>query len=200
MEEILAGVWADVLRRERIGIYDNFFQIGGHSLFATQVIARVRRLFDVQLALRVLFDAPTVAALAEQVDRVQRETGGPSVPPLVAVPRPPRVPLSFAQERSWFLERLEPGSAAYHSPLAVRLTGRIHVDAILASLRQIVQRNEVLRTTFPMVDGVPVQAVASDALLHVRRVDVRAIAGAEAAAQREGDVKRGGASIWRVVR
>ncbi|HEX2081820.1 MAG TPA: amino acid adenylation domain-containing protein, partial [Longimicrobium sp.] len=115
VEEVLAGVWSEVLRVDRLGVTDNFFQLGGHSLLATRVVSRVRQLFDVEMPLRAVFEAPSVAELAEAVE-ARRRAGIPALPPVERVDRAGPLPLSFAQERLWFLDRMEPGSAFYNLP------------------------------------------------------------------------------------
>ncbi|MBV9788033.1 MAG: amino acid adenylation domain-containing protein, partial [Chloroflexi bacterium] len=156
-EELIASVWAHVLGRERIGIHDNFFTLGGHSLLATQVVSRLRQVLNVDLPLRALFEAPTVAGLAVQL----AQASGADVLPLVAVPRDGQaLPLSFAQQRLWFLDQLQPGNAAYHIPLVVRMYGTLDLPALAQSLRALVARHEVLRTTFALgPDGQPVQVI-----------------------------------------
>jgi acyl carrier protein len=115
VEEVLAGIWAEVLRLERVGVEDSFFELGGHSLLATRVVSRVREVFGVELPLRALFEGPTVAELAGRVEEIRR-AGLPVLPPVVPVERTAPLPLSFAQERLWFLHRLEPESAGYNMP------------------------------------------------------------------------------------
>ncbi|MEV6868896.1 amino acid adenylation domain-containing protein, partial [Streptosporangium subroseum] len=154
-EEALAGVWAEVLGRERVGVGDGFFELGGHSLLATRVISRVREVFGVEVPLAALFDHPTVAGLAAVVDAATAA----SVPPIVPVPREERLPLSFAQQRLWFLDQLEPGSLEYNVPLTLRLEGPLDVAALGAALDAIVERHEVLRTRLVAVGGVPYQVV-----------------------------------------
>ncbi|HEY0019293.1 MAG TPA: amino acid adenylation domain-containing protein, partial [Longimicrobium sp.] len=158
-EEVLAGIWAEVLRVERVGAAENFFDLGGHSLLATRVASRIRELFGIELPLRVLFEAPTVAALAARVEEIRRAE--PPVPPRVAqVERTGALPLSFAQERLWFLDRMEGGSATYNLPLALRLGGALDAAALRRALGEVVRRHESLRTTFHEVDGAAAQAVA----------------------------------------
>ncbi|HEU0052101.1 MAG TPA: condensation domain-containing protein, partial [Longimicrobium sp.] len=158
-EEVLAAVWAEVLRLERVGVEDSFFEVGGHSLLATRVVSGVRQAFGVELPLRALFEGPTVAEMAVRVEEMRR-AGMPVLPPIVPVERVGALPLSFAQERLWFIDRLEPGSAAYNIPVAWRLGGVLDEAALERSLGEIVRRHEALRTVFAEVDGSPVQVVA----------------------------------------
>ncbi|HET7460085.1 MAG TPA: amino acid adenylation domain-containing protein, partial [Longimicrobium sp.] len=158
-EEVLAGIWAEVLRLERAGVTESFFELGGHSLLATRVVSRVRELFGVELPLRALFEGPTVAELAVRVEEVRR-AGLPVLPPVVPAERTGALPLSFAQERLWFIDRLEQGSTAYNLSGAWRLGGALDQAALERSLGEIVRRHEALRTTFGEVDGSPVQVIA----------------------------------------
>ncbi|HYH79110.1 MAG TPA: amino acid adenylation domain-containing protein, partial [Longimicrobium sp.] len=159
VEEVLAGIWAEVLRLERVGVEESFFELGGHSLLATRVVSRVRELFDVELPLRALFEGPTVAELAVCVEEMRRAEL-PVLPPVVPVERTGALPLSFAQERLWFLDRLEPGSTTYNIPAAWRLGGALDAAALERALGEIVRRHEALRTVFAEVDGSPVQVIA----------------------------------------
>ncbi|HST59700.1 MAG TPA: amino acid adenylation domain-containing protein, partial [Longimicrobium sp.] len=158
-EEILAGIYAEVLRQDRVGAGDDFFARGGHSLLATRLISRVRAAFGVELPLHALFESPTVAALAARVDALGRAGGVAQAPPIVPLPRDGALPLSFAQQRLWFLDQLQPGSAAYNLPRAVRLTGALDGDVLGRALSEVVRRHEALRTRFPSQDGAPVQLV-----------------------------------------
>ena len=158
-EEVLAGIWAEVLGREGVGVDENFFELGGHSLLATRVVSRIRDVFAVEVPLRAFFEAATVAELAARVEELRR-ADLPALPPVVRVERKGPPPLSFAQERMWFLDRLSPGSIAYNIPLAVRLGGVLDTAALERALGEVVRRHEALRTTFGEVDGVPVQVVA----------------------------------------
>ena len=130
VEELLASIWAGVLRVEGVGITENFFELGGHSLLATQVMSRVREVFGVEVPLRSLFEQPTVAGLAGKIEAALRGERGLMAPPLARVSRERELPLSFAQQRLWFLDQLEPGSAFYNVPTAVRLQGQLHVEAL----------------------------------------------------------------------
>jgi amino acid adenylation domain-containing protein len=158
-EELLAGIYADVLRVERVGVESSFFDLGGHSLMAMRLVSRVRDVFGVELPLRAVFETPTVAGMVLRIEEVRR-AGLPMLPPIVPVPRTGPPPLSFAQERLWFLDRLQPGSTAYGLPQAFRLTGPLDTAALERALGEIVRRHEALRTTFGEVDGAPVQVVA----------------------------------------
>ena len=158
-EELLAGIWSEVLKLERVGRNDNFFELGGHSLLATNVIARIYETFEVELPLRALFEAPTVVDLAVKVEAAQREDLGLAFPPLEARARPEHVPLSYAQERMWFLEQLGLSGSAYNMPAAFRLTGLLDVGALEASFGELMQRHESLRTRFVTIDGKGVQLI-----------------------------------------
>ena len=155
-EEILAGIFAQVLGAERVGVDDSFFDLGGDSLSAMRLIAAVNNSMGSGLAVRVLFEAPTVAQLAPRIS-------GDEMPsePLVAGPRPDVVPLSFAQNRLWFVDQLQGPSPIYNLPVALRLRGRLDADVLGSALADVVDRQESLRTRFPAVDGVPQQLVVS---------------------------------------
>jgi amino acid adenylation domain-containing protein len=161
VEELLAGVWAEVLGLERVGVHSDFFSLGGHSLLATRVMSRLRGLLAVDLPLRRLFETPTVAGLARTV-RLAREEGEETAPALVPVPRDGAPPLSFAQQRLWVIDQLDPGSAAYNIPGAVRLSGAPAVEMLARIFAEIVRRHESLRTTFDAHGGQPVQRIAPE--------------------------------------
>ncbi|MEE8524784.1 MAG: amino acid adenylation domain-containing protein [Thermoanaerobaculia bacterium] len=181
-EELVAGVWSEVLGVERIGRTDNFFDLGGHSLLATQVISRLRQIFEIELPLRELFAAPSLAALAEKVTSAR--TPAPPAPPLVsrAHAAPESLPLSFAQERLWFLDQLAPGTATYNIPAVVRLDGGLDVAALKAALEVVVARHQALRTTFADVDGRPAQTIAPAASASLPVVDLSGLPPAAARA------------------
>ena len=158
-EEVLAGIWCELLALDRVGIDDNFFELGGHSLLAMRVTARLREAFAIELPLRAVFEAPTVAELAAQVEDLRRAGSGTVLPPLRASVRPAELSLSFAQERLWLLEQLEGLGTAYNIPVVVGLHGGLELAALEQSLAEVVRRHEVLRTRFARVDGAPVQAI-----------------------------------------
>ncbi len=168
-EELLCGIFSEVLELERVGRDENFFELGGHSLLATRVISQVRRVFAVELSLRELFEDPTVSGLAT---RVKQARTGAAAPPLVRHAGSNETPLSFAQQRLWFLDQLEPGSTAYNLALGVRLSGRLDRAALRRALGEVVRRHEVLRSSFPAPDGLAVQRVAADYELVVEEIEL----------------------------
>ncbi|WP_186001748.1 non-ribosomal peptide synthetase [Corallococcus sp. Z5C101001] len=171
-EERLAALWSQVLRRDPVGTTDNFFELGGHSLLATQLASRVRATFDVALPLRAFFEAPTVAQLARRIDASPRwET--PAAPPLVPGPRTPAPPLSFAQQRLWVLDRLDPGNPAYNIASALKLRGALDVAALERAFQALITRHEALRTTFRLEGTEPVQHIAAHADFHLSVVPPR---------------------------
>ena len=174
IEELVAGIFAEVLGRERVGIADGFFELGGHSLLAAQVVARVRAVLGVELPVRTLFEAPTVESLAAALAELRAESVPPPAPP-ARVERPGPLPLSFAQERLWFLQQLEPGSDTYNMPVAVELSGVLDRGAFAAALAGIARRQESLRTTFPLVDGAPRQWIAPSSEVALPLVDLAAL-------------------------
>jgi amino acid adenylation domain-containing protein/non-ribosomal peptide synthase protein (TIGR01720 family) len=156
MEVELARIWTEVLSIDRVSLHDNFFELGGHSLLATQVVSRVREKFGVEVPLRDLFVSPTLAGLARSVELARRS----EAPSIERVPRDGPLPLSFSQQRLWFLDQLLPGSYLYNVPFGVRLEGDLDLDALRRTLWEVARRHETLRTSFPMRDGVPAQVVA----------------------------------------
>jgi amino acid adenylation domain-containing protein len=158
-EEILCELFAEVLAVPAIGIDDNFFELGGHSLLATRLVSRVRSVMGAGLSIRHVFEAPTVAGLAEHI--ATAEAAGP---PLTQVRRPDRVPLSFAQRRLWFLDQVEGPNATYNLPLVLKLSGDLHREALEAAIGDLIERHESLRTVFTQVDGEPVQVVVGAGL------------------------------------
>ncbi|HVF62094.1 MAG TPA: amino acid adenylation domain-containing protein, partial [Thermoanaerobaculia bacterium] len=187
-EELVAGIWADVLRRTDVGPEDDFFALGGHSLLATQVVSRVREVFGVELPLRKVFELPTVAGLAAELEARQRAASGPAPPPIARRATDGPAPASFAQERLWFLEQLGEEGASYVVPVAYRLCGRLDRAALAAALAEIVRRHDALRTTFraaeaPSAPARVLQVVAPAVELPLPLVDLGALGAAPAEAE-----------------
>ncbi len=197
--ELLAGVWADLLQRERVGVHDSFFDLGGHSLLGTRLIARVRHLFGIELSLRALFEEPTVAGLAGLVERGLQGTALAALP-LTAARRDPAAgagettPASVTQRRLWFLQQLAPAGFFLNVPHTVRLRGDLAAPVLARALSAIVARHEPLRTSFVTRGGEPQQRVAAPAPLALPRVDLADLPAGrrEAAARRlvEGEGER----------
>ncbi|MFN8439525.1 MAG: amino acid adenylation domain-containing protein [Caldilineaceae bacterium] len=177
LEQQLAAIWAEVLGVKRISMTSNFFELGGHSLLATQVISRIRQQLKVEVPLRILFEEPTLMALAVHVAK-QHNT--PQRPPIQAVKRTGNLPLSFAQQRLWLLQQLNPESGFFNMPLAFHLQGTLDVAALRASFCEIVRRHEILRTTFPSLAGEPIQQIApaTNELLAFSQIDLQVLDGA----------------------
>jgi amino acid adenylation domain-containing protein len=162
LEDALVTMFAEVLQLpvESIGVHNGFFELGGHSLLATQVISRIRGAFGVELLLRALFEAPSPAALAQRVEEALAGGRGLALAAArAAAGRDDARPLSFAQERLWFLDQLTPGDASYNMPLAMQLLGVLDIEALRSAFVEVVRRHETLRTTFTLVDGKPMQVI-----------------------------------------
>jgi amino acid adenylation domain-containing protein len=193
VEEILAEIWSDLLRLERVGRDVSFFELGGHSLLATQLVSRIRRAFGVELPLRRVFETPTVAALGVAVEAVQAEIGGVA-PPIGRAPRDLPLPLSFAQERLWFIDQFEPGRAVYNIPMALSCQGTLDVRALAAALAGVVDRHESLRTTFAVTAGHAVQVIAPEVAVPLPVIDLSALPEALRAPLAERSIT---AAAWR---
>ena len=183
LEEVIAGIWADVLGLDQVGRQDQFFDLGGHSLLATQVISRIRKTFEIDLPLRALFESPSVAALAERVQALQREQRGINTPPFERVARDRPLPLSFAQQRLWFMDQLEPNNPIYNVSHITRMYGALQVAALERSLNEIVRRHEALRTTFRAVNEEPIQVIAPSLSLALTITDLSSLPPGEREAQ-----------------
>ena len=171
LEESLAAIWRDVLKTQKLGVHDSFFALGGHSLIATQLVSRIRDVFRTEISLQDLFLNPTVAELGANIqkalqDGVERET-----PPLQREARADLIPLSYAQERLWFIERMEGGTPIFNLIGVVRLTGELNVAALEGSLNEVVKRHESLRTRFDEVGGIPAQIVMDERPLNLEGAD-----------------------------
>ncbi|GAA3567710.1 hypothetical protein GCM10022222_59560 [Amycolatopsis ultiminotia] len=183
-EELVAGVWQDVLGVPRVQPDDNFFNLGGHSLMATQVVSRIRRVFGCEIALRTLFEKQTVRQLAEHVDALAG--GGAPVEPITVLPRDGALPSSYGQERMWVLDHLEGETGAYNSATVVRLRGPLDIGALQATLAALVERHEVLRTRIVSREGTVVQVIedAAGVEIPLNVVDLSGVPGEEAEQRR----------------
>ncbi|AFZ36198.1 amino acid adenylation domain protein [Stanieria cyanosphaera PCC 7437] len=175
-EKTLATIWQEVLHLPQVGIDDNFFELGGHSLLATQVVSKIRQSLSVELALRCLFEYPTIAQLANQMETIHT---GVALPPIKPVARERDLPLSFAQQRLWFLAQLETESYAYNGSSILELQGELNLEALTASINEIVRRHEVLRTSFTMVDGQPKQKIAPELKINLASADLHKLSPTE---------------------
>ncbi|MDZ7967789.1 MAG: amino acid adenylation domain-containing protein [Nostoc sp. DedSLP03] len=178
-EEMLAQIWAQVLKVEQVGIHDNFFELGGHSLLATQLLSRIRNIFNVELPLRELFAASTVAELAQSIGQLQQQDSEITSPPLLRRTRDAELLLSYAQQRLWFLDQFEPNSPFYNIPMALRLVGNLDRAALEQSLQEIIHRHEALRTNFITVDGKPSQIIQTETTWTVSVVDLKYLSTTE---------------------
>jgi hypothetical protein len=170
LEEAMAGIWEEV-GLPPAGIHDDFFELGGHSLLGTLVISRVMETFGVELPLQALFANPTIASFTTRMEAALAEAKAPA-PPIEPTPRDGAPPLSYAQQRLWFLEQVEPGTPVYLIPAAVRLSGPLDAGALEAALNAVVRRHEVLRTTFAVENDLPVQVIAPALTLPVEKLDL----------------------------
>lgn len=174
IEEMLTGIWVKILGIEQVGIHDNFFELGGHSLLATQVISQVRKAFGVEIPLRYLFASPTVAELAKNIEMAMKAKPELNlVPSVEPADRNQELPLSFSQQRLWFLHQLDPDSTAYNGFDLVQLQGALNVTALEESINEIVRRHEVLRTCFATVEGRPIQKIISELRIPLLIVDLQ---------------------------
>ncbi len=179
IEEMLTEIWEKVLDLERVSSADNFFELGGHSLLATRVTSRVREMFGVALPVRSVFEAPTIRGMSQKILAGMQGGELQQRRHITTVPRDGDLPLSFAQERLWFLEQLESAGPAYHIPIVVRIEGQLDVEAVRKTLQELVRRHESLRTTFVNVDGEPRQRIASSMNVDLPSVDLSTLSEAE---------------------
>ncbi|HEY0097080.1 MAG TPA: amino acid adenylation domain-containing protein, partial [Archangium sp.] len=193
-EEQLAAIWVEVLSVPRVGAEDNFFELGGHSLLATRVLSRMRTTFQVELPVRALFEAPTLSALALKLDEARMRQGrkGPAIGPASALEAElaNARPLSFAQQRLWFLDQLEPGSPFYNIPSATRLSGALNTEALHEALEALVRRHESLRTTFASRDDQPVQLIAPALSVPLEVRDIQDVPASERKARAQELARR----------
>ncbi|MCI0486642.1 MAG: amino acid adenylation domain-containing protein, partial [Blastocatellia bacterium] len=174
VEEIIASIWSEVLEVEKVGVTDDYFALGGHSLKATRIMSRLRKAFQVELPLSVLFERPTVAGLAEEITLASHSIRASEIPPIEHISRDGGIPLSFAQQRIWMLDQLNPGNPVYNILLAVELTGILKAEALERSINEIIRRHEVLRTRFETVEGHPVQVIMPQLALELVVEELRA--------------------------
>ena len=179
VEQVLAGFWMGLLGIKQIGLNDNFFQLGGHSILATQLISRIRGMLHVDLSLRSIFDAPTLAAQAQEIEMAQRTGQGWQFQPILPVSRESEMPASYAQQRLWFVDKLAPNSAVYNIAATIRLTGELNQPALQQSLDEIISRHETLRTSIAVVNEKPVQIIAPPLGLEMSVVNLSEMPEAE---------------------
>lgn len=188
IETKLAAIWAEVLGVQQVGINDNFFELGGHSLLATQIISRIRQAFAIELPLRHLFEAPTIASLGTIIEpRLHPVSQDPSsysaisngLPPIVPVMREGYLPLSIPQEYIWHVQQLTPHSCGCNSGIALKFTLKVSNEALEKSINEIIRRHKIMRTTFPIVNGQPMQAIVPQLTLPLKIVDLQNIPSAK---------------------
>lgn len=183
-EELLAGIWEQVLKFGPVGIHTSFFDLGGHSLLATQVVSRMREVFEIEIPLRSLFESPTVAELAQMVEELRRQQGTAARPgPIQAEVRKEPIPLSFAQQRLWFMDHIVRDSGVHLVAEAVRLVGELNLSSLEQSVNEVVRRHESLRTRVGVSQGEAMQIIAPELLLSIPVVDLSQLSVTE---QREG--------------
>ena len=188
-EELLGAVWCEILELDRVGRHDSFFESGGHSLLATRLVSAVRRIFRVELPLRAVFETPTLAELARRIELAASSGKATGAEMRACRNAGDELPLSFAQERLWFLQQLEPKNPFYNNSAAVRLAGRPDVEALQRTLSEVVRRHEVLRTTYPTREGRPNQKITPPAPLPLPIVDLSSLGGAKREGEMESQIK-----------
>lgn len=174
-ERQLGAIWAQILTVPEVGAEDNFFAMGGHSLLATLVISRIRSQLKVDLPLRAVFDHPVLGALARAVDAARLQSAPLALPPIIAAAPSQRLPLSFAQQRLWFLEQLNPGSSVFNIPFALTLSGQLDIEALRLGLQHLVERHAVLRSTVHSDHGEPWQRIEAPQAFVLPLSDLRQI-------------------------
>jgi amino acid adenylation domain-containing protein len=207
IEEMVATIWSEVLGVTRIGSDDSFFLLGGHSLLATQVMSRLRQAFVVELPLRDLFEAPVLAGFAGRVEQALRQETAADPPPIERAPRDAELSLSFAQQRLWFIDQLQPGLAFYNIGTAFRLSGELDIRALHASLQEIGCRHAALRTVFRAAEGVPAQVILPPLPMPLPMVDLSGLPPAEQqrklvaylAAEQERPFDLAAGPLWRAM-
>jgi amino acid adenylation domain-containing protein len=175
IEQELVQIWSELLNLDSISTNENFFELGGHSLLATQIMSRVRDAFGVEIPLRSLFESPTVAGLAQIIEGEIGANQRLEAPPIESVVRQEELPLSFAQQRLWYLSQLVPDSSIYNISSHVRAIGQLDIAALEQSLNEVIRRHKILRTRFTTIDGQPMQAIAPSVTVQLPVVDLQAI-------------------------
>lgn len=173
LQEMMADLWREILHREVNDAHANFFDIGGHSLLIFQLLARIEEVFGARISVRTIFDAPTIEELAKAIELARRSNELPARPPLRSGPRHEPIPLSFSQQRLWFLDRLEPESVAYNLIASIELRQELNFSIVERAIDEIVRRHEVLRTVFVEKDGVPAQVILPHMPIPVGRTDLK---------------------------
>ena len=170
-EEIIANIFASLLGTQTVSIHDNFFELGGHSLLATQLTSRLRQALNREIPLRQIFENPTVAQLHNSLS--QQQPTQQQLPPIQPVDKPSHIPLSFAQERLWFLNQLQGESATYNIPAAIQINGELDTNALEQALAEIVRRHQTLRTSFPTDNGTPKQLIHPHTTINIKHIDLQ---------------------------
>ena len=199
VEARLAEIWSAALKLDRVGVHDNFIELGGHSVLATQITSRVRDAFGVELPLWSVFESPSVAAMAVQIE-TRRAEQTREVTPLRRVRRDSNLPLSFAQQRLWFLDQLVPETPVYNIPAVVHLSCSLNVVALEKSLNEVVRRHESLRTTIAVINGEPHQIVAKELDLQLQVIDLSNLPVAERETETQKCVRREAETLFDLAR
>ncbi|MEG4012456.1 MULTISPECIES: amino acid adenylation domain-containing protein [unclassified Microcoleus] len=176
VEEVIARIWAEILDLEQVGIHDNFLECGGHSLLATQVISRIRNTLAIELSLRSLFEAPTIAELAQQIETELQTNSSLQLSPIEVISRNQNLPLSFGEQQMWFLAQVEPGNPFYNEHFTIYLPSSLDRLALEQSFNAIIDRHEILRTNFSIFDGQPVRIVQPSCHLPLPLINLQEIA------------------------
>ena len=174
-EEILSGIWSEILGMEKISVETNLFELGAHSLLITQAVSRLRKAFSVEPPLRTFFEYPTIAGMAKVIEGLKADAEGLSAQPIVRIPRDGNYPLSFTQESMWFLDQTEQDLTAYNVPGAVHMEGVLNPVALEAGFNEILRRHEILRSTYEVRDGKPVQVIHPPSRFELPVVDLTAL-------------------------
>jgi amino acid adenylation domain-containing protein len=190
VERTLAKIWSDVIGVDSVGTTDNFLDMGGHSLLAMQIVARAQLAFEVEVSVGDLFLCPTIREMGELIERRREEGADFAVTAIELRERPERLPLSFSQERVWFLEQLLPGNTAYNAYVTIRFDGTLDIDALQRSLDEIVRRHEILRTSFKAIDGRPAQQIEEPETVDMPIIDLSDLPETQRRAQVDEWVQR----------